>query len=48
MCLMNMFLHNIGEIDGESYVSSTDSLVSDPGDRYDHVMTNTPFGKKAA
>ncbi|MFH0903640.1 MAG: class I SAM-dependent DNA methyltransferase, partial [Methanobacteriota archaeon] len=48
MCLMNMFLHNIGEIDGESYVSSTDSLVSDPGDRYDYVLTNPPFGKKSS
>jgi len=27
LCLMNMFLHNIGEIDGESTVSPNDSLV---------------------
>ena len=48
MCLMNMFLHNIGEIDGESYISSVDSLISDPGDRYDYVLTNPPFGKKSS
>ena len=48
MCLMNMFLHNIGEIGGESYISSVDSLISDPGDRYDYVLTNPPFGKKSS
>jgi type I restriction enzyme M protein len=48
MCLMNMFLHNIGEIDGESHISSVDSLISDPGDRYDYVLTNPPFGKKSS
>lgn len=48
MCLMNMFLHNIGEIDGESPISSADSLVSDPGARYEYVLTNPPFGKKSS
>ena len=33
LCLMNMFLHNIGEIDGESAVSPNDSLVADGGNR---------------
>ncbi|MEA1893630.1 MAG: class I SAM-dependent DNA methyltransferase [Euryarchaeota archaeon] len=48
MCLMNMFLHNIGEIDGESSISAVDSLISDPGNRYDYVLTNPPFGKKSS
>jgi type I restriction enzyme M protein len=26
LCLMNMFLHNIGEIDGETFISPTDAL----------------------
>jgi type I restriction enzyme M protein len=47
LCLMNMFLHSIGEIDGESSISAVDSLISDPGDRYDYVLTNPPFGKKS-
>ena len=46
LCLMNMFLHNIGEIDGVSTVSPTDSLIADSGDRYDYVLANPPFGKK--
>ena len=48
MCLMNMYLHNIGEIDGESFISSKDSLVSDDGKRYDYVLANPPFGKKSS
>ena len=48
MCLMNMFLHNIGEIDGESFISPNDALISDEGKRYDYVLTNPPFGKKSS
>lgn len=48
MCLMNMYLHNIGEIGGEVTVSGTDSLAADPGARYDYVLTNPPFGKKSS
>jgi len=48
MCLMNMFLHNIGEIDGEPLISSADALVSDNGKRYDYVLANPPFGKKSS
>lgn len=48
MCLMNMFLHNIGEIDGESFINSNDALISDDGSRYDYVLANPPFGKKSS
>lgn len=48
MCLMNMFLHNIGEIDGETFVSSADALVADEGKRFDYVLANPPFGKKSS
>ena len=48
MCLMNMFLHNIGEIDGTSFISSADALISDEGVRYDYVLANPPFGKKSS
>lgn len=48
MCLMNMYLHNIGEIDGESFISSNDALISDDGSRYDYVLANPPFGKKSS
>ena len=48
LCLMNMFLHNIGEIDGESPISSNDSLVADDGRRFNYVLANPPFGKKSS
>ncbi len=48
LCLMNMFLHNIGEIDGDSFISSADALVTDTGERYDYVLANPPFGKKSS
>lgn len=48
LCLMNMFLHNIGEIDGESMISPNDALVADSGDRFDYVLANPPFGKKSS
>ena len=48
LCLMNMFLHNIGEIDGAATVSPNDSLVADAGERFDYVLANPPFGKKSS
>ena len=48
LCLMNMFLHNIGEIDGESAVSPNDSLVAPPTKTVDMVLANPPFGKKSS
>jgi len=48
LCLMNMFLHNIGEVDGDSMISPNDSLVADGGKRYDYILTNPPFGKKSS
>ncbi len=38
LCLMNMFLHNIGEIDGGVTISPNDSLVADAGRRFDYVL----------
>ncbi|MGA8940066.1 MAG: class I SAM-dependent DNA methyltransferase [Acidobacteriaceae bacterium] len=48
LCLMNMFLHNIGEIDGDVLISSTDALVAPSGQTYDYVLANPPFGKKSS
>lgn len=49
MCLMNLFLHNIGEMTQEEViVSSNDALIADSGDRYDYVLANPPFGKKSS
>ncbi len=48
LALMNMFLHNIGDIDKGAPISPTDALVADTGERYDYVLTNPPFGKKSS
>jgi len=48
LCLMNMFLHNIGEIDGDSAVSSSDSLIAQPTQTVDMVLANPPFGSKSS
>jgi len=48
LCLMNMFLHNIGEIDGSAPVSPNDALVADGGQRFDYVLANPPFGSKSS
>ncbi|MCX7088531.1 MAG: class I SAM-dependent DNA methyltransferase [Methylococcales bacterium] len=48
LCLMNMVLHNIGEIDGESLVSPNDALVTSSPTSVDVVLANPPFGKKSS
>lgn len=58
LCVMNLYLHGIGspmqgaerpDKEGEeSPVTVGDSLISDPGDRFDMVLTNPPFGKKSS
>jgi len=46
LCVMNLFLHNIS---GNNIpVVVDDSLRSDPGSRFDLVLTNPPFGKKSS
>ena len=46
LCAMNMMLHGIG---GDTLpLTVADSLASDPGDRFEIVLTNPPFGKKSS
>lgn len=48
LCLMNLYLHNIGDIYGNIPVTLGDALLMDLGERYDYVLTNPPFGKKSS
>lgn len=48
LCLMNLYLHNIGDIYGNVPVTHGDSLLTDPGYRVDYCLTNPPFGKKSS
>ncbi|MDT0636396.1 class I SAM-dependent DNA methyltransferase [Spectribacter hydrogenoxidans] len=46
LCGMNLYLHGVGN--GESPIVARDALANDPGDRYDVILTNPPFGKKSS
>lgn len=48
MCLMNLFLHNIGELYGEPAIERSDALISEPKVKVDYVLANPPFGKKSS
>ena len=48
LCLMNLFLHNIGDLTVEPPVVRADSLIADCGERFDYVFSNPPFGKKSS
>ncbi|MDK2977407.1 MAG: type restriction enzyme protein [Bacteroidales bacterium] len=47
--LMNLVLHNIGDLDDTNPpIVRNDSLISDTGERFYYVLTNPPFGKKSS
>lgn len=48
MCLMNLFLHNIGELVGEPSIERSDALITEPKQKVDYVLANPPFGKKSS
>jgi type I restriction enzyme M protein len=51
LCAMNLFLHGVGPTsidEGDPPVRTDDSLRADPGERFDVVLTNPPFGKKSS
>jgi type I restriction enzyme M protein len=48
MALMNLFLHNIGDFESDTFISPADALITDPGYRVDYVLANPPFGKKSS
>jgi type I restriction enzyme M protein len=54
LCVMNLYLHGIGSngenngAGGRSPIHVDDSLAADPGERFDMILTNPPFGKKSS
>jgi len=48
LCLMNLFLHGIGDLIGEPSVERSDALITEPKQRVDMVLANPPFGKKSS
>ena len=45
---MNLLLHGIGSEESDSPIAVDDALKADPGDRFEMVLTNPPFGKKSS
>jgi type I restriction enzyme M protein len=48
LALMNLFLHNIGDIDSDNFISPTDALIATSPTTYDYILANPPFGKKSS
>ena len=48
LALMNLFLHNIGDIDSDNNISPADALIASTDVRYDYVLANPPVGKKSS
>ncbi len=48
LALMNLFLHNIGDIDSANFISSADALIAASPTTYDYILANPPFGKKSS
>ena len=47
VCAMNLMLHGIGS-EKSVPVRVADALAADPGERFDLVLANPPFGKKSS
>ncbi len=47
VCAMNLLLHGIGS-EKSVPVKVQDALVADPGERFEVVLANPPFGKKSS
>src|SRR3954453_10573101 len=45
---MTLFLHNIGEVDGDLLISQNDALVTPSERSYDYVLANPPLGKTSS
>jgi len=48
LCVMNLYLRGIGANGGSSPIHVADSLAAHPGQYFDMVLTNPPFGKKSS
>ena len=45
---MNLLLHGLGSMTGESLIDHKDALIADPGRRWSVVLANPPFGRSSS
>ncbi|WP_445432430.1 N-6 DNA methylase [Chryseobacterium indoltheticum] len=48
LCLMNLFLHNIGDLKSKPPIYCEDALKNEPIQKFDYVLANPPFGRKSS
>ena len=48
LCAMNLLLHGLGSPDSDSPINVDDALRENPGERFDMVLTNPPFGRSSS
>ena len=48
MCLMNLFLHGIGDMVTKPPIDQADALLRIPPQKFDYVLANPPFGNKSS
>jgi type I restriction enzyme M protein len=49
LCLMNLFLHNIGDVyDSKVPITRNDALLQKPAESFDYCLANPPFGTKSS
>lgn len=45
---MNLLLHGLGSMTGDSLIEHKDALIADPGERWSVVLANPPFGRSSS
>lgn len=45
---MNLLLHGMGSMAGDSLIDQKDTLIADPATRWSVVLTNPPFGRRSS
>ena len=45
---MNLLLHGLGSMTGDSLIDHRDALIADPGKRWSVVLANPPFGRNSS
>lgn len=48
MCLMNLFLHSVGDLVSKPPIDRSDALLVPPKQKFDYVLANPPFGTKSS
>jgi len=47
LCLMNLFLHGIGDLGLVPLIERGDALACMPSERHDYIFANPPFGRRS-